>query len=239
MMPVLEILGLEKRFLGCQALRGVDLSVPAGQIVGLLGPNASGKTTLLKTVAGLLQPTAGQVRYSENALPGPDARSTVALCPDALVFPRWMRVSDAFTFYREMYLDYTQSRADELMRLLELQNIQNTRIRSLSKGMKERLALALTFSRETRLYLLDEPLDGIDPVGKTKVIDAILAMQPEGASTLISTHLVKDIERIFASVYFLSKGKVVFSGICDAIREESGQTVEQKYLEVFSNEGTV
>jgi ABC-2 type transport system ATP-binding protein len=156
-----------------------------------------------------------------------------------MVFPRWMRVRDAFTFYREMYDDYSQKRADELIRILELQGIENTHVNRLSKGMKERLVLGLTFSRETRLYLLDEPLDGIDPVGKTRVIDAILAMKPEGASTLVSTHLVKDIERIFDSVFFLSKGKIVFSGACDAIREERGQTVEQAYLEVFINEGTV
>jgi ABC-2 type transport system ATP-binding protein len=105
--------------------------------------------------------------------------------------------------------------------------------------MKERLVLGLTFSRETRLYLLDEPLDGIDPVGKTRVIDAILAMKPEGASTLVSTHLVKDIERIFDSVFFLSKGRIVFSDECDTMREERNQTVEQAYLEVFINEGSI
>jgi ABC-2 type transport system ATP-binding protein len=150
-----------------------------------------------------------------------------------------MRVRDAFTFYQEMYEDFRQERADELMRILELQNIQNMYINKLSKGMKERLALGLTFSRETKLYLLDEPLDGIDPVGKTLVIDAILAMQPQAASTLVSTHLVKDIERIFDTVFFLSRGKIVFSGVCDTIREERDQTVEQAYLEVFINEGSI
>lgn len=239
MQNVLEIKGLEKQFGNCQALCKVDMSVPSGQIVGLLGPNASGKTTLLKTAAGLLQPSAGEIRYFENAEPGPDARKTIGFCPDAMNFPRWMRVKDAFTFYSEMYSDYSQTRADELMRILELQNIKDTYIRALSKGMKERLVLGLTFSRETQLYLLDEPLDGIDPVGKMRVIDAIISMKPEGASTLISTHLVKDIERIFDSVYFLSKGRIVFSGACDAMREERGQTVEQAYLEVFINEGSI
>jgi ABC-2 type transport system ATP-binding protein len=226
MQNVLEITGLEKQFGSNRALRGVDMSLPAGQIIGLLGPNASGKTTLLKTVSGLLEPSAGNLNYFENAKTGPDARKTIAFCPDAMNFPNWMRVCDAFTFYQEMYGDYSQARADELMRILELQSVQDTYIRRLSKGMKERLVLGLTFSRETRLYLLDEPLDGIDPVGKTRVIDAIISMKPEGASTLVSTHLVKDIERIFDSVFFLSKGKIVFSGACDAMREERGQTVE-------------
>jgi len=239
MQTILEISGLKKQFYKCEALRGVDMSIPPGQIVGLLGPNASGKTTLLKIAAGLLQPSDGQVHYCENAQPGPDARKTIGFCPDTLVFPRWMKVRDAFTFYQEMYDDYSQSRADELMRILELQNIQDSCIRFLSKGMRERLAMGLTFSRETKLYLLDEPLDGIDPVGKTRVIDAIISLKPEGASTLVSTHLVKDIERIFDSVFFLSKGKIVFSGACDVIREERNQTVEQAYLEVFTNESSI
>jgi ABC-2 type transport system ATP-binding protein len=239
MQTILEISGLKKQFYKCEALRGVDMSIPAGQIIGLLGPNASGKTTLLKTAAGLLQPSAGELRYCENTLPGSDARKAIGFCPDAMGFPRWMKVRDAFTFFREMYEDYSQPRADELMRILELQNIQDTLVRSLSKGMRERLVMALTFSRETKLYLLDEPLDGIDPVGKTRVIDAIISMKPEGASTLVSTHLVKDIERIFDSVFFLSKGKIVFSGSCDAIREERGKTIEQAYLEVFINESSI
>ena len=235
----LEVKGLVKNFPGCAALSGVDMAIPAGRIVGLLGPNASGKTTLLKSIAGLLQPTKGEISYSGGEGPGQGARKSISFCPDLLTFPGWMCVKDAFIFYSDMYPDYSQGRADELIKILALENDQDTRIRKLSKGMKERLVMALTYSRDTNLYLLDEPLDGIDPVGKTRVIDAILAMQPEGASALVSTHLVKDIERIFDNVYFLSKGKVVFSGECDAMREERGQTVEQAYLEVFIREGTI
>ncbi|MCL2832426.1 MAG: ABC transporter ATP-binding protein [Treponema sp.] len=239
MQTVLEISGLQKQFRGCMALRGVDMTVPAGQITGLLGPNASGKTTLLKTVAGLLAPTAGRISYCGNAAPGPAARSTIGFCPDTMVFPNWMRVCDAFVFYSEMYGDYRQDRADELCRILELRALENTYISKLSKGMKERLVLGLTYSRETKLYLLDEPLDGIDPVGKTRVIDAILAMQPESSSTVISTHLVKDTERILDNVFFLSAGRIVFTGVCEQMREENNQTVEQAYLEVFNNESAV
>ena len=238
MQSILEVSGLKKNYYRCEALKGVDMSVQPGQIVGLLGPNASGKTTLLKTVAGLLQPSEGLITYMGNTAPGPEARSTISFCPDTMTFPRWMKVRDAFSFYRDMYPDYSESRAEQLRHILELESFQNENIRRLSKGMTERLNLALTFARETGLYILDEPLDGIDPVGKTRVIDAILAMQPEGASTLVSTHLVKDIERIFDSVYFLSRGTIVFSGACDAMREERGQTVEQVYLEVFIREGT-
>jgi len=239
METVLEIKSLEKNFGNCEALQGVDISIPAGQIVGLLGPNGSGKTTLLKMIAGLLQPTAGKIDYYNGAPSGPAARKTISFSPDTMAFPGWMRISDAFIFYKEMYDDYSQERADKLMRILELDAIQGSRINKLSKGMKERLVLGLTFSRETRLYLLDEPLGGIDPVGKMRVIDAIISMQPQGASTLLSTHLVKDIERIFDSVYFLSNGKIVFNSGCDALREERGQNVEQVYLEVFLNEGSI
>jgi len=236
---LLKISALEKAYMSCQALSGVDMTVQAGQIVGLLGPNASGKTTLLKIVAGLQQPTGGEIKYSGNMDSGVEARRVVAFCPDVMTFPRWMRVKDAFKYYSEMYPDYKQERADELMEILELKNIKNSKINSLSKGMKERLNLAVTFSRETNLYMLDEPLDGIDPVGKMKVIDAILALKPENASVIVSTHLVKDIERIFDSVYFLSKGKIVFNGTCDEMRENEGKTVEQTYLEVFTREGTI
>ena len=239
MGKVLEINGLTKYFLGCKALDGVDMSIPRGQIVGLLGPNASGKTTLLKAIAGLLQPTAGRIGYHNNAAAGPQARKTISFCPDTMVFPRWMRTRDAFTFYREMYEDYSPERAEKIMHILELKSVHNSIISRLSKGMRERLAFGLTFSRDTRLYLLDEPLDGIDPVGKMRVIEAIIAMKPEGASALVSTHLVKDIERVLDSVYFLSKGKIVYRGACDAIREESGKTVEQTYLEVFIREGSM
>ena len=236
---ILKISGVEKKFTGCHALQGVDMTIGTGEIAGLLGPNASGKTTLLKIIAGLLQPTAGILSYRGDVQPGPDARKTIAFCPDTMLFPKWMRVRDVFTFYSDMYPDYSRQRADELIRLMELKGYENSLIRSLSKGIHERLSLAVTFSRETDLYLLDEPLDGIDPVGKTRVIDTIIAMQPEGASTLISTHLVKDIERILTSVSFLSKGKIVFSGDCDTMREERNQTVEQTYLEVFNRESSI
>ena len=239
MQAILEIIGLEKSFLGCDALQGVDMTISSGQIVGLLGPNASGKTTLLKTLAGLLQPSAGCINYYQYAAAGPEARKTISFCPDTMVFPRWMRVKDAFIFFKEMYEDYSEDRASEIISLLELAEVQKTHINRLSKGMKERLALGLSFSRETKLYLLDEPLDGIDPVGKMRVIDAIISMKPDDASTLVSTHLVKDIERILDTVFFLSKGKIVYSGHCDVIREENNQTVEQVYLEVFNREGTI
>ena len=244
MSQLLNVIEVEKQFMNCNALNGVNMSIAEGQIVGLLGPNASGKTTLLKIIAGLQQPTTGNVMYRhkdvglDEEVSSINGRSMVSFCPDVMKYPGWMKVKDAFKFYEDLYPDYKQERANELIKVLELESIMNARVSSLSKGMSERLTLALTFSRDTKLYMLDEPLDGIDPVGKMKVIDAILAFKPENASVLLSTHLVKDIERILDSVYFLSKGKIIFNGLCDEIREKEDKTVEQTYLEVFIREGT-
>ncbi|MDR0248951.1 MAG: ABC transporter ATP-binding protein [Oscillospiraceae bacterium] len=238
MQNMLEVSGLRKKFGSTRALDGADMALPEGSVTGLLGPNASGKTTLLKIAAGLLHPASGQVRWPGGAAGGPRARASTAFCPDTLLFPHGTRVRGAFAFYRDMYPDYSQARADELIAMLGLGEYSAQYVAKLSKGTRERLAVALTFSRHTSLYLLDEPLDGIDPLGKTKIIDAVIALKPESAAVLISTHMVRDLERIFTHVYFLSKGKTVFSGECDAMREASGRTVEQAYLEVFTHEGS-
>jgi ABC-2 type transport system ATP-binding protein len=238
-LALIQATGIEKRYAGKTALNGVDMTIEPGKIVGLLGPNGSGKTTLMKIFAHLLQPTAGDILYPQGAARGVEAKRTIAFLPDSLVFPAYMRVKDAFKFYEDMYPDYSETRAREMQKLLGLESLMGDKIKGLSKGMQERLALGLTFSRDTSLYLLDEPLGGIDPVGKTKIIDAILSMQLESSSIVVSTHLVKDIERIFDSVYFISRGKIAFYGDCDRMREESGKTVEQAYLEVFAYDGTV
>lgn len=231
-MQLLQIKELEKRYFGKYALQGVDMEVESGKIVGLLGPNGSGKTTLLKVVSGLLSPDKGTVEYP-GGLVGTEARKTVSLLPDTMALPAWMKVKDAFRYYEDMFPDYAPEKARLMMELLELP--AEAAIKKLSKGMQERVALGLTFSRETHLYLLDEPLGGIDPMGKSKVLDSILSMQLERSSILLSTHLVKDVETIFDSVYFISDGKIVYRGECEEIRAQSGKTVEQVYLEVFSN----
>ena len=238
-MALLQAVSIEKKYARTEALKGVDMIIEPGRIIGLLGPNGSGKTTMMKLLACLLTPTSGEVIYPDGERRGADSKRAISFLPDSLIFPGYMRVKDAFAFYRDMYPDYSDERERELIRQLELEAVLDRRIDKLSGGMRERLALGVTFARETSLYLLDEPLGGIDPVGKDKIINAILAMQLENSSIVISTHLVKDIERIFDSVYFLSKGRIVFYGECDKMREESGRTVEQAYLEVFANEGAI
>lgn len=230
-MSLLKIKGLEKRYGSKKALDGVDLEIEQGKITGLLGPNASGKTTLLKTIAGLLHPDRGEIEYPYNAS-GLAARTTVSFLPDSMTFPKWMRVRDAFRYYEDMYPDYSGQKAGSMLELLELP--KDAFIRRMSKGMQERVALGLAFSRETALYLLDEPLGGIDPVGKAKVLESILSMPLDQSSILLSTHLVKDVETIFDDVLLISEGKIVYRGECEAIREQDRKTVEQVYLEVFS-----
>lgn len=230
---------IEKRFGRLPVLQGVDMDIPTGKIIGLLGPNSSGKTTLLKTIAGLLQPSGGSIDYPGGAKRGPEAKKSISFLPEQLSFPNWMRVKDAFQYYRDVYPDFSDDRAEMLSQLLELPPHFTRKIKKLSKGMQERMALALTLSRETEVYLLDEPLGGIDPVGKAKVLDALLAMELKNSTIMIATHLVKDVERILDSVCFLSKGSIVYQGECEDIRETEGKTVEQKYMEVFIYEGTV
>ncbi|MCL1904300.1 MAG: ABC transporter ATP-binding protein [Oscillospiraceae bacterium] len=217
-----------------QALKKINMTVESGKIIGLLGPNGSGKTTLMKLIAGLLQPVSGEIVYHNNVRRGVESRSTISFMPDELRFPSYMSVEDAFNYYRDMYPDYSSELADQMKKLLGIDEEMKSKMKHLSKGQKERVALALTFSRRTKVYLLDEPLGGIDPVGKKKIVDAILAMQLEESSILISTHLVKDVERIFDCVYFISDGAIVYEGDCDQMREENEKTVEQAYLEVFS-----
>lgn len=231
-MALMNVKDLHKRYPGVKALCGTDMEIKEGQIVGLLGPNTSGKTTLLKTMAGLLSPDAGEITYP-NGAKGLEAKLSVSFLPDAMIFPTWMKVRDAFGYYKDMYPDYSLINAGRLTQMLELPSA--SQVCKLSKGMRERLALALTFSRNTSLYLLDEPLGGIDPLGKMKILETILATPLDNSSILISTHLVKDVETVFDSVFFLSGGKIIYSGNCEEMREKHGKTVEQMYLEVFSN----
>jgi len=222
---MLTIKNLTKRHAGKKALNGLNMTIESGQIVGLLGPNGSGKTTLMKTIAGLLTPDAGEISLRD--------KSQIAFLPDKMVFPDWMKVSDAFTYYQRMYPDYDPAKAAEMHTLLNL--TPTDKITKLSKGMQERVALGVTFARKAPLYLLDEPLGGIDPVGRHKVLESIIAAHNPDSSILLSTHLIKDVEAVFDSVLFIKKGQIVFEGNCEDMRGQSGKKVEDMYLEVFGD----
>ena len=231
-MELLKVNGLTKRYAGKVALDGIDMSLPPGKIIGMLGPNGSGKTTLMKTIAGLLSPDAGEITYPGGVERGVAAKGVISFLPDESKFPAWMKVSDAFRYFSDVYPDYDVDKAGEMQKLLELSPGES--IKRLSKGMRERVALGLAFSRRASLYLLDEPLGGIDPLGKTKVMQSIISTHEQSSSILLSTHLVRDVETLFDSVLFIRDGKIVFEGECDDMRRQQGKTVEQAYLEVFT-----
>ncbi len=232
-MPLMKVAGLKKRYFMKQALSGVDMTLEAGRIYGLLGPNGSGKTTLLKLLSGVLQPDEGIIEYPGGVKRGQEAKRVVSFLPDLLSFPSYMRVGDAFNFWRDMYPDYSGESAGTMIELLGLE--LGAPLRSLSLGMKERVALGLVFSRKAKIFLLDEPLGGIDPLGKAKILDSIIAAQLDGACMLISTHLVKDVEAVLDGFFIIAGGRIIFEGDCETIREESGRTCEQVYLEVCSD----
>lgn len=236
-MALLTVTDLYKSYPGKPVLQGVSFEVQPGRIIGLLGPNASGKTTLLKTISSLLHPDSGTIQYPWGAHWGQQAKGVISYLPDNIVYPSWMKAKDAFTYFKEVYPDFSRSRATNMADILEIP--MNTPIMKLSKGMQERVSLGLAFSRQTALYLLDEPLGGIDPVGKAKVLESILSVQDPEASILLSTHLVKDVEAVIDSILLLSGGQIVYSGDCETIREQDGKTVEQVYMEVFLHAGTV
>jgi len=228
---MLTINNLSKRYAGKLALDGLNMSLPQGKIIGLLGPNGSGKTTLMKVIAGLLTSDSGEINYYQDAKRGTESKKIIAFLPDQMSFPAWMKVSDAFGYFEDMYPDYDSDKAANMQKLLELE--PQMRIKKLSKGMKERLALALTFSRNAALYLLDEPLGGIDLVGRTKVLQSIISTHREDSSILLSTHLIKDVETVFDSVFLIKDGKIVFESDCEELRQQSNKKVEDVYLEVF------
>jgi ABC-2 type transport system ATP-binding protein len=230
-MAVMRVEGIVKRYPGCAALTGASLEVGEGRITGLLGPNGSGKTTLLKIMAGLLAPDEGTVEWPGGAVAGVAAKARVSFLPDRLPLPAWMKVKDAFAYWKDMYPDYDAARARGVADLLEL--AQGQRVRGMSQGFSERLALALCFSRAAPCYLLDEPLGGVDPVGKQRILETILANPLGGSAVLVSTHLVKDVEAVLDGFVILSGGKAVFAGDCEEIRARDGKTVEQAYLDVF------
>lgn len=229
---VIEIKRLGKAYGGRSALLDVGVEIGKGRIVGLLGPNGSGKTTLLKILAGIMQRDRGEIVFDGDFDPL-RAKRHIAMMPDAYSFPNWMRVYDGFRYYRDMFEDYDQNLADRMIELLELDPM--AKVRNLSKGMQERLLLGMTLSRRARLYLLDEPLGGIDPIGKSKIVDAIIGMELGDAGMLVSTHLLRDIERLFDTVYMIGGGRILFQADCEQMRAESGKTVEQAYLEVFGH----
>lgn len=228
---ILECRGLTRRFGSKKALEEVDLTIARGWIVGLLGPNGSGKTTLLKLANGLLAPTSGELLI-DGRKPDTYTKSIVSYLPDRMYFADWMKVSDLFGFFEDFYRDFDREKARNMMRDLGLSD--QDRIKSMSKGTKEKLQLILVMSRKAQLYLLDEPIGGVDPAARDFILRTILMNYSEDASLVISTHLIDEIEKVLDDVVFLKEGKVVCHDSVDAIREREGVSVDQLFRRTFS-----
>lgn len=232
-MALIEISHLTKTYGGndIPALEDVNISLESGQIVGLLGPNGSGKTTLIKVLNGLLQSYEGEVLI-DGQKPGPYTKSIVSYLPDVTYLQENQRVSDIILYFDDLFSDFDK---DNMLDLLKTFRIKlNSRCKPLSKGNKEKLQLGLVLSRKAKVYLLDEPIGGVDPAARDFIIETILANYAKDSLVLISTHLIEDIESICNSVIMLKEGQVVLQGNCDQIRKEhENKTLNQIFKELF------
>ncbi len=229
-MNLIECKGLSKRFVGVQALDDLNLTVEPGHIVGLLGPNGSGKTTLIKLLNGLLTPSTGSVTIAGNT-PSPETKAIVAYLPERIALPQWMTTKQALDYYQDFFADFQRETAEAMIQNLGL--TMNQRIKAMSKGTKEKLQLILTMSRKAKLYLLDEPIGGVDPATRDYILRTIISNYNEDATIIISTHLIADVEKILDEVIFLQNGHVVLHDSVDNIRNEKGTSVDALFREVF------
>ena len=229
-MAVLECKDLSKHYGNAPALNHVSLAVEPGRIVGLLGPNGSGKTTLIKLANGLLQPTSGSIKVAGMA-PGPDTKALVSYLPDADWLPDWMQVEQLVGMFTDFYADFDPAKAFEMLDALHI--ARTAKLRTLSKGNKEKVQLILAMSRAARLYLLDEPIGGVDPATRDYIIHTILSNYNENASLVISTHLIADVENVLDDVIFINKGRILLQQSVDQIRQEKGCSVDELFREVF------
>ena len=230
MSIVLQAQGLSKRYGPVSALTNVNLQLEAGRIVGLLGPNGSGKTTFIKIVSGLLTPSEGQILICGMS-PGPETKRLVSYLPDRPYFDGWMKVQDCLSLFADFYEDFNKAKATDMLKALGVDTKRT--FRTLSKGTQEKVQLALVMSRKAQLYLLDEPIGGVDPAARDYILETIIRNYNEEGTVLISTHLIYDIERVLDDVVFLMNGYVERAASADQIREYTGKSIDEVFREVF------
>ena len=230
MESVVSAVGLSKRYGHITALDALQLELPKGKIVGLLGPNGSGKTTFLKLCAGVLTPNAGNVTICGEPV-GVKTKALVSYLPDKTYFSRGQRIYQQLELFRDFYADFDIYRARTM--LLDLDIPLNARFGSLSKGNQEKVQLVLVMARQAKLYLLDEPIGGVDPATRDYILNTIITNYNPEASVIISTHLISDVEKVLDEVIFINQGRIVLHSPVDAIREEKGMSVDALFREVF------
>ena len=231
-MNVLEINGLSKSYKkNIPVLHNLNLSIESGRIVGLLGPNGCGKSTLIKLISGLLQPDSGEILVDGKKV-GAQTKAVVSYLPERTYFNSWMKVSQLLDYFEEFYEDFDKTRALKL--LADLNISTNAKLKALSKGTKEKVQLILVMSRDAKLYLLDEPIAGVDPAAREYILSTIVSNYNPEASIIITTHLITDVEQVLDDFYFLSfGGRILKSGNAEEARNESGQSLDMLFREVF------
>ncbi|MCA0384308.1 MAG: ABC transporter ATP-binding protein [Firmicutes bacterium] len=232
MNTMIKIVDLHKSYMTKKALRNVNLEFQSGKIYGLLGPNGSGKTTLMKVIADLHQQNEGEILICGEK-PSHKTRAFVAFMPTENFIYGWMKVKEALQFYKDMYQDFDMERAEELIQFMELD--KNQKVASLSTGQKARLKITLTICRRAKIYMLDEPLNGLDPISRTKIKECIIDQFDSEGVMIISTHLVNEVEQILDEVIFIGGGEIIISGETETLRAERGKGLEDIYREVFAN----
>ena len=229
-MPILECKQLSKSYGKAPALENVSFAIEPGRIVGLLGPNGSGKTTLIKLANGLLTPDSGEILI-DGAAPGRETHAVVSYLPERTAIPIWMSAGQLMDFYQDFYRDFRRQTAEEMLRHLDIRPTQ--RIRQMSKGTREKVQLIMVMSRSAKLYLLDEPIGGVDPAPRDYILTTIISNYNPEASVILSTHLIADVEKVLDEVVFIDKGHLVLQSSVDQIREEKGMSVDALFREVF------
>ena len=228
--PILQCRAMSCRFGKNTALDNLELQIPRGKIIGLLGPNGSGKTTFMKIANGLLMPSGGELLI-DGQRPGPETKTQVSYLPDRDYLPNWMKVQELLRMFEDFYADFDREKASDMIRSLGIE--EEKRLRTLSKGTREKVQLILTMSRKASLYLLDEPIGGVDPAARDYILNTIISnYNPEG-TVLITTHLIADIEQVLDEVMFIDHGRIVLQQTVDEILENYGKSVDQYFREVF------
>lgn len=227
---VLECKGVSKSYGKKEALRNINLQLERGRIIGLLGPNGSGKTTLIKMINGLLTQNDGEIIVNGEPV-GVESKSVIAYLPDKSYLADWMKVSDIINMFSDFYSDFDKSKALDMLKRLNIN--ENDRLKTLSKGNKEKVQLILVMSRQAQLYLLDEPIGGVDPAARDYILNTIITSYNPDASVVISTHLISDIERVLDEAVFINSGEIILHDTVDNIREKYSTSVDGYFREVF------
>ncbi len=231
MNNLLELENVSKNYGSKLALNHVNLSLPHGKIVGLLGPNGSGKSTLIKLINGLLEPTEGHIQINGHT-PGVLTKKVVSYLPERTYLNNWMKVEELLDFFQDFYDDFDRNCAINMLASLNID--PKVKLKTLSKGNKEKVQLILVMSRKADLYILDEPIGGVDPAGRDYILKTIIKNYSETSSILIATHLIQEVEQICDEIIFLSNGEIILQGNVDEIREEKGKSIDSLFREVFS-----